>query len=366
MITIFDDYSIHQTPDYIQVPATESRNFYDRYFFLGYQKDVQLMFGISWGRYPNRNVEDAHFTVVYKGVQSSVHSSQALSSDPGVMRIGPLCLEVIEPMNRLRFTLEENEHGLCCELNFKAVTGAIDEGRTVAGDPQNPHTDQTRFMQYGCWQGWIENNGERIAVDPEKTYGLRDKSWGVRMMAENHFTPDKNAQVFWMNVVMLLGDRYSVIRTVDGPKGEAIDRAGYFAPVYQQHEAIPVGEQNLREVKNWSSELTFRGETRQVAKGVYTVEFADGESRRITGTAVGTIWYAGMGYNHERWNHALDHGGPLVTEREDWVVADIDMSLPERQFMASVLIFEDEEGSEIGFGHTEQFSMGPYQPYDWK
>ena len=366
VISLLDDYSIHQTPDYIRIPATGSKNFYDRYFFLGYQKDAQLMFGVSWARYPNRNVEDAHFTVVHKGVQSSFHASQALSSDPSTMRIGPLSLEIIEPMNVLRFTLEENPDGLSCELNFKAVTGAIDEGRTVAGDPENPHTNQTRFMQYGSWQGSITNHGEKIAVDKNKTYGLRDKSWGVRMMAENHFTPDKNAQVFWMNVVMHLGDKYSVIRTVDGVRGQPLDRAGYFAPIYSEEQSIPVGEKNLREVKNWTSELKFKGDTRQVIAGVYDVEFSDGEKRKIYGTAIGTLWYGGMGYNHERWNHALDHGGPLVTEREDWVIDDIDMALPERQFLASVLVFKDEQGNDIGFGHTEQFLMGPYEPYGWK
>ena len=39
MITDFDDYMIHQTSDPVTQPASSDRNFYDRYWFNGFDGD---------------------------------------------------------------------------------------------------------------------------------------------------------------------------------------------------------------------------------------------------------------------------------------------------------------------------------------
>ena len=38
MLTRFDDYPVHQTPEPVAHPSTGDRNFYDRYFFNGYAR----------------------------------------------------------------------------------------------------------------------------------------------------------------------------------------------------------------------------------------------------------------------------------------------------------------------------------------
>jgi len=61
MLTKGDDYPIHQTPEPIAYSGTD-RNFYDRYFFNGYQADGSDFFAIAFGVYPHLNVADAHFS----------------------------------------------------------------------------------------------------------------------------------------------------------------------------------------------------------------------------------------------------------------------------------------------------------------
>src|SRR2546425_1194423 len=41
MLTKFDDYAIHQTPEPIAHPASSDRNVYDRYWFNGYADGVR-------------------------------------------------------------------------------------------------------------------------------------------------------------------------------------------------------------------------------------------------------------------------------------------------------------------------------------
>lgn len=365
MISPFDDYCLHQSPAYLRVPATTDRNFYDRYFFCGYRADASLMFGITFGRYPNRHLQDAHFTVVTDGVQSSLHASDALAKDPSRNVVGPIEVQIIEPMRVLRCRVERSERGIACDLRFSAATGAIDEGRLARAREDLVYIDQTRFMQYGAWDGWIEVDGVRQEVRASDAHGLRDKSWGVRLIGEHQVTHRRGEQIFWMNVVMLLGKEYSVIRTLDLADGSSIERAGYFAPVYASPELVPVGEKDLRPIGTWSFELDFVPGTRRIAHGRYRIRWPDGSERRIDGRVLGTLWYAGMGYSHDQWNHGLDHGGRLFVEREDWRTGEIDPARLDRQFMASVMAFS-EEGRTVGLGHTEQLLMGPYVPFGWR
>src|ERR1051325_113002 len=66
MLTRADDYPVHQTADPIATVATADKNFYDRYFFNGYARDASVFFAAALGQYPNRQVIDAAFSVVYK------------------------------------------------------------------------------------------------------------------------------------------------------------------------------------------------------------------------------------------------------------------------------------------------------------
>jgi hypothetical protein len=364
MISRFDDFCVHQTPDYLRVPATTDRNFYDRYFFCGYRTDGSVMFGIAFGRYPNRYVQDAHFTVVVDGVQTSVHASDRLSADPADATVGPLRVEVIEPMRVLRCRSTQPEQGVAYDLLFRAETGAIDEGRLRVAREGLAYIDQTRFMQYGTWEGWIEIDGSRTVLMAQDTHGLRDKSWGVRLIGEHQVTHQRGGQIFWMNVVMHLRDRYSVIRTLDRADGSSQERDGYFAPLYASPEQVPIGETALRRIATWKFDLDFAAGTRRIRGGRYRIVWPDGTETALEGRAVGSFWYAGIGYNHDRWHHGLDHGGQLVVERESWSVHDVDFRRLDRQFLASVMQFSA-AGRVIGFGHTEQLLMGEYQPFGW-
>jgi len=362
MISAFDDYCVHQTPDYLRAPGTTDRNFYDRYFFCGYHREGDIIFGIAFGRYPNRHVEDAHFSVAVNGRQSSIHASAPLSHDPSVAQVGPLKIDIVEPMRVLR--CQGEEQGIAWDLTFRAITGAIDEGRLRLERDGLAFIDQTRFMQYGSWEGTITVDGTVHRIDPALCFGLRDKSWGVRLFAENHTTAERGGQIFWMNVVTLTDHGYSVIRVLEDAQGQAHERTGYYAPVYPSPDDVPIGETALEPVDDWRFDLDFADRARRIAAGRYSAQLRDGRTRRFTAQARGSFWYAGMGYNHERWNHGLGHGPELVVEREDWDIDAIDMARLDRQMLLSVVEVR-EDGRLIGFGHTEQLLMGAYQPFGW-
>ena len=54
MLTRFDDYCVHQTTEPLAQPATSDRNFYDRYWFNGFDQKGAFIFEAGLGIYPNR------------------------------------------------------------------------------------------------------------------------------------------------------------------------------------------------------------------------------------------------------------------------------------------------------------------------
>ena len=76
MITDFDDYLVHQAALPINQTGIVNRNAYDRYWFNGFDKAGTFLFEIGLGRYPNRFIQDAHFSVAFEGVQHSFHASR--------------------------------------------------------------------------------------------------------------------------------------------------------------------------------------------------------------------------------------------------------------------------------------------------
>jgi hypothetical protein len=107
MLTQADEWPIHQTPEPIAFSGTD-RNFYDRYFFCGYLADGSGFFAIAFGVYPNLNVADAHVSILRSdGTQTSLHASRLLGMERMALSVGPIRIEVIEPLSSLRVVVAE-------------------------------------------------------------------------------------------------------------------------------------------------------------------------------------------------------------------------------------------------------------------
>ena len=100
MLSKFDDYPIHQTPEPIAHPATSDRNAYDRYWFNGYAPDGEFYFGVGMALYPHRKILDGAFSIVHDGEQHAFHASRRASREPSETAAGPYRIEVLEPMKR--------------------------------------------------------------------------------------------------------------------------------------------------------------------------------------------------------------------------------------------------------------------------
>ena len=200
MITKADDFPIHQISKPVAETGTE-RNFYDRYFFNGYSKDEDIYFGAVLCVYPNLNIMDGSFTLAYEGKQYNSRVSRYLNLERLDTRVGPLSVEVIEPLNKLKVTLADVENDLDVSIEFTSKFAPMREPQMQLFNGPRMIMDTCRLTQQGEWSGTIKINNEQIDVNEDTFVGTRDRSWGVRPVGaydSQPVVPFNMPQFYWL------------------------------------------------------------------------------------------------------------------------------------------------------------------------
>ena len=108
--------------------ATSDRNAYDRYYFNAHDRsgDVWLVAGL--GIYPNLGVIDAFVAIRHGDHQVTIRSSDALDGhDRMAPAVGPIALEVIEPLEQIRLTCDAPDLGVEVDITWTGSCPVIDE-----------------------------------------------------------------------------------------------------------------------------------------------------------------------------------------------------------------------------------------------
>ena len=363
MITKLDDYPMHQTPEPVAHPASGDPNVYDRYFFNGYTRDGELIFAVAMGLYPNRRVMDAAVSVVRAGRQHVLRASRLAPLERTELRVGPIALAIEQPMNRLRLSIEENEHGISGDLTFHARSAPLEEPRFSQRSPSGRITvDLTRFAQFGSWSGELTVDGERIELDALRVLGVRDRSWGVRGVGAP--TPDipseGEAQFYWLWAPLNFDDHCTHLGRNEYADGRAWHANGVIAPVLDSAGG-PGGE--LERMEESAAHVMWESGTRRAASAELSMTSTAGEEHRITLEPLLHFQMSGIGYGHRTWGHGrwVDE---LAVTGESWAVSEIDPMHPGNIHIQSLVraTLENGSGTHLGIGVLEQLVIGPHEP----
>lgn len=177
MLTPFDDYLIHQTIDTLDHVATGDPRFQDRGLFNIHAAGTDFLFQIGFGVFPNRDMIDGWVCGVHGDKQYNMRVARPLLHDRGNLNIGPLHIEVVEPMRVWRIWTDDNGFGVHCDVTFRSRTPAFEFRPVFIRRNNMVEHHQMHVMQSGSYQGWVEIGGTRFDAG---LIGSRDRSWGVR------------------------------------------------------------------------------------------------------------------------------------------------------------------------------------------
>ena len=367
MLSSFDDFYIHQTSRPIATPATSDRNAYDRSFFNGYTDTGDLYFGISSARYPNLEIQDCALTIVYGGKQHAFYASRRAPTDPRDMSTGPFHIEILEPMMTLRVVVEDNDTGIGADLHWIPRTAHFPEDHQSLTPQQiGRWMIATRMNQFGFWSGEIRLPDETITVNPEQTYGTKDRSWGVRPVGDP--APSgaprqrKGFKFFW--APLHWSDHVTHMGIFEGDHGEVWHWDGFQLPAYTDATLIPgIEDPDIRRFKSVAHDFAWKPGTRNVSGGTLTMEQHEGDPIVVELEPILSVRMKGMGYGHPKWGHGF-WKGELAIASESWNLDDIEPLRPENVHIQEVIRVQS--GDSVGVGVLEQLVVGPYPRYGFK
>jgi hypothetical protein len=355
MLTKGDEYPIHQTPEPIAFSGTD-RNFYDRYFFCAYLPDGGGYCAAAFGVYPHLNITDAHFSVVRDGVQHCVHASRILGFERMDLVVGPIRIEVIEPLKTVRFVVE-NQQGISAQLIFESRSEPVQEPRFTRRNGTRLFMDLTRFTVNARVSGWVEIDGKR--EDYAGALGTRDRSWGIRQIGAPDAQPTVPAtmpQFYWLWAPTNFPNLSLYAHVNEDESGAPWNRrASLMMDGAKQDGALHLHDDKFS--------VEWAVGQRRATTARLELRDPSGRDHLVTWEPIEIFMMKGIGYLNPDWGHGL-FKGELVVEREDFRSSELDpLELPNLHIQHIARARHEGGGSSSdGIGIVEQLVLGPHQP----
>lgn len=351
MLSPLDDLPIHQVAETMATVGTTDRNFYDRYYFNLHGCDDEFFLAAGLGQYPNLGVTDAFLAVAHGEQQSVIRASRPLGLDRLDTRVGPLRVEVLEGLRRVRLVCEETE-GFALDVTWEGAIPAYEEPRMIMTAAHGRQLMNTmRFLQTGSWSGTLVLDGREIAVTPDRFWGNRDRSWGVRPVGEAEPAGIGGMGVFFWNYVIARFDDSTLV---------------YMA---QEDE---YGRRSMEE----GVRLRPDGSVEHLGRPEHALRFAPG-TRLLTGATISfgggeklecevlrplhIAKQTGYGFDSD-WRHGMYQGPDLVVQRHDMPTTGPDIVPIPGAIVDNVTRFTTADGA-VGYGLFEVMTMGPHTQY---
>jgi hypothetical protein len=145
------------------------------------EEELFVVFGL--GQYPNLATQDAFLLVRYKDEHHVLRASRELG-DRSDISVGPMRIEVLEGLKKLRIVIDDNELGITMDVVYEGVHQPHLEPRHLIRKQGRVLFDTMRYAQLGRWTGQLTIKGKSFDITPDKWIGSRDRSWGVRPVGE--------------------------------------------------------------------------------------------------------------------------------------------------------------------------------------
>ena len=314
MLSKMDDYPLHQITDVMRFVGTSDRNFYDRYYFNLHDcsGDIFVVFGL--GQYPTLGVQDAFVLVRTPDTHQVIRGSRPLG-DRSDISVGPMRVEVIEGLQKLRVILEPNEYNIEMDVTWEGQHAPFLEPRHYIRKHGRVLFDTMRFAQLGRWTGSLKIGNKQISVTPDKWMGSRDRSWGIRPVGEAEpagiHTGTPSMEGMWNYFPAEFKDyciQYIINENSDGSR--SLEEA---MKIWKDPNREPEWLGRPEHDHVWDEAAPYKAHIRE---GVVRFPDAPGGPLELRGTPLlQTYLTVGTGYGLEPdWRHGMYQGNDLVIQ----------------------------------------------------
>lgn len=366
-LTELDETLNHQIVDTFATVYCPDHSWTEKIWVALVRKDGSLGVDFGMGRYHNRGILDGFGAVSRGKEQWTVRGNRECREDPTETSVGPLTYEIVDPLHKVRFELAKNDiQPISFDFTFTSVLPPFFEERHREREQDGFRVggDIIRYHQIGSAEGWVEIEGERIPINPEDWFVVRDHSWGTRLdvglnnpdirpggiFGAADFGKDQFAHC-WTPFILTSPTGETVGYHVHhmSKRGEVFYSSGY--------RNLPSGQQ--QKISRIRPELRFDDATRRLLGGKLHFDMMQGDTRTVeievmgtSGVHLGPALYLGFkGRKHGSWL------GPLTLEGEKFDDTTDRTTLEEIHQLRDCPI-RVTEGDWVGYGIMETIMHG--------
>ena len=218
-----------------------------------------------------------------------------------------------------------------------------------------------RVQQFGRYQGWLEVDGKRFDIRPERWLGQRDHSWGIRAeMRTDEMRPPMTfyPPLFWNWATVQFEDYGLQWYFNERAPGDLIYLSG--------EQLLPLGAKpragllmtSIAHDVTWADDAL--GQTLESAE--YVLGFGDGTRRTVHMRALpGRYFLKGGLYGGYKGWASGDYKGVLHMEHDRWDLRDAETRRVGRTLSDHVI--EVRDGDRLGYGIIEYGVAKGYPGY---
>ncbi len=288
MLIRMDEYPFHQVTDTFAAVAGSDPSWNDGHYVCAANQAGTVAFTSNVRLYANNDVLDGFVCLRHEGHQYNVRFSRRLRPDMDRLGVGPLRLEIMEPLDVVRLVLDRNDIGIrldvTCHTSNVPYMGPI-EVRRIDG---RLLSERATYEITGECEGWVEVAGKRIELTRYDSSFFRNHSWGYQPPRGGPRpygapTPNKRVPGLRQWVLFHLPDHGGFFFT--DPSGRAAAGRG----------AILDGDRTVP-VVGIEHELDFYDGGRRVRSGSFRLTDVEGAVRDYTFSDLGWVYCQGGGY----------------------------------------------------------------------
>ena len=274
---------------------------------------------------------DGFVCLRHDGRQHNIRLSRRLRPDLDHYGVGPLRIEIVEPMQTLRFVLEDNDFGIACDVLCHSTVLPYEDPVEVTRVDGRLLSERATYEMVGACEGWVEVAGRRHELTPDALVVLPQPLVGQpgrTRRARATGRPDRRA-----------GSPACGSGCCSAPSTTAASTSSTRAGGRRRARA-PSSTPTVGPVTGVEHELDFYEGGRRVRGGTFRLTDAEGEERTYSFGDLGWVYCQGGGY-FGGFDDGLGQGvyrGDYHVEGEVW-----DVTHPTR--------IVDEAGKSFEFDH---------------
>lgn len=363
MLTKADEYPVHQIAETFGTIASADQAWNDGHYICLCDMDGEISFIATIRLYQNNDVLDGFVCIRHKGQQHNIRLSRRLRPDMDTLGVGPLRMEILEPMQTVRLVLEDNEYGMRCDLICRSTAVPYEDPVHITQIDGRPAQRRAVYEVAGTCEGSITVAGTRFDVTPDRWFLFRNHSWGpmgFRGGPRAHWAPPRDPappMVGLRNWVLYrMPDHAGFFNFFEDPSGKRVSSGG---AILYADRSVPIAE--------IEHDLEYYDDTIRLKSGTFSVTDEEGKRRSFEIEDLGWVYCQGGGYfggfidgfGQGAWRGEYHVEGEVWDASHPTKVVEPDGTVKEFPGAWAESFTRLRSGDQVGLAHYECVVFGP-------